>query len=264
MSFGVDDAVKNEIENLKEGDGETQNRLVVLLETTGGYVETVERIVGVFRRHYKEVEFVIPNFAYSAGTILVMSGDEIHMNYYSILGPIDPQFETESGPTPGMGYLAKYNELMSKINSVPDDEIGSVRAEMALLLKKFDPGFIFSIEQATKHSQELIEGWLPRYKFKNWKKTKTRGIKVDDDYKMKRAKKIARALGNAEHWHSHGRGISMENLAGDDIGLEVNDFGSDPALEANITHYHGLLGHYMRTIGVGAAIHTVHRLRRIT
>ena len=66
------------------------NKLVVMLETTGGFIEVVERIALSFRNHYKIVEFIVPNFAYSAGTVLVMSGDEIYMDYFSILGPIDP------------------------------------------------------------------------------------------------------------------------------------------------------------------------------
>jgi ClpP class serine protease len=58
----------------------------------------VERIVSVFRKHYDIVEYVVPNYAYSASTILVLSGDEIYLDYYSVLGPIDPQMEDEYCP----------------------------------------------------------------------------------------------------------------------------------------------------------------------
>lgn len=262
MTFGLDGLIKNEIENLNEDD-QSPDKLVVVLETTGGYIEVVERIVSVFRQYYDEVEFIIPNYAYSAGTVLALSGDEIHMNYYSVLGPIDPQFQTEGGRTvPGLGYIAKYNELRRKINEVTDEELSTVRAEMAFLLKKFDPAQLFHIEQAIKHSQELLEKWLPKYKFKNWKKTSS-GKKVTDDYKLERARKIAAVLGNAEHWHSHGRGISMIDLASEDIGLKVNDFGANEELSTHITHYHGLFSDYMQTSGVNAAIHTRQRMRRV-
>jgi len=262
MTFGLDGLIKNEIENINE-DEPSRDKLVVILETTGGYIEVVERIVGVFRQYYKEVEYIIPNYAYSAGTVLALSGDEIHMNYYSVLGPIDPQFQTEGGRTvPGLGYIAKYNELRKAINSVTDNDLSQVRAEMAFLLKKFDPAQLFHIEQAIKHSQELLEKWLPLYKFKNWKKTES-GKKVDAEYRRERAKQIASILGDAEHWHSHGRGISMADLASDAIGLKVNDFGSNEELRANITHYHGLFSDYMQTSGVAAAIHTRHRMRRV-
>lgn len=269
MMFGLDDVIKNEIENINEDDdnededSKSKDRLIVVLETTGGYIEVVERISSVLRKHYSEVCFVIPNYAYSAGTVLALSGDDIYMNYYSVLGPIDPQFEMENGKSvPGMGYIAKYNSLIKTINSAPDDQVGSVRAEMSFLIKKFDPALLFHIEQAIKHSQELLEKWLQEYKFKNWMKTKS-GKKVTDTYKLERARKIAKVLGDAEHWHSHGRGISMAELESDAIGLKINDFGADDALSANITHYHGLLSDFMAVSGMKAAIHTRHRLRRV-
>lgn len=262
MAFGLDGVIKNEIENLNE-DENSRDKLVVVLETTGGYIEVVERIVSVFRRYYSEVEFIIPNYAYSAGTVLALSGDEIHMNYYSVLGPIDPQFQTEGGRVvPGLGYIAKYKELMETINKVSDEAIGTVRAEMSILIKKFDQAQLFHIEQAIKHSQELIEQWLPQYKFKNWQQTSS-GKDVTDDYKLERARLIASVLGDAEHWHSHGRGISMAELESNKIGLKVHDFGAREDLNANITHYHGLFSDFMETSGTNAAIHTRHRMRRV-
>jgi membrane-bound ClpP family serine protease len=62
-------------------------RLCVVLETEGGSIETTERIGNLFRHFYKEVWFVVPSYAMSAGTVLAMSGDRIWMDYYSVLGP---------------------------------------------------------------------------------------------------------------------------------------------------------------------------------
>lgn len=264
LRSGLDDCVREEIESLKEGADDVQNKLTVILETTGGYIEVVERMVNVFRRHYTHVNFVIPNWAYSAGTVLALSGDEIYMDYYSILGPIDPQFETESGDrVPGMGYISKYKELVTKINSVSDDDIESVRAEIAFLLKRFDPAKLFHIEQATEHSKALLIEWLPKYKFRDWKNTETRDMPVTDAYKRERAAQIANKLADAEHWHSHGRGISRNDLEGKAIGLKTIDFGADPNLNVNIRHYHGLLRDYMDKLGLNGAIHTERGLRSV-
>lgn len=65
--------------------------LSIILNTTGGSVEAVERMVAIVRHHYDYVYFVVPDYAMSAGTILCMSGDKIFMDYSSSLGPIDPQ-----------------------------------------------------------------------------------------------------------------------------------------------------------------------------
>jgi hypothetical protein len=268
MESGLDDFVRDEIEAIAEATAEADrpkaDKLAVILETPGGYIETVERIVAVFRRHYSLVEFIVPNFAYSAGTVLALSGDEIYMDYYSVLGPIDPQFRTENGnQVPGMGYLAKYGELLEKINSVEDDSAHTVKAELSFLLRKFDPAELFRVEQAIEHSKSLLTAWLPRYKFKDWHTTKSRGVPVTPEYKRERAEKIAEALGDAKRWHSHGRGISREDLSRDDIGLQTADFGADLTLNSNVRHYYGLFSDYMAKQGARAAIHTRERFRRL-
>lgn len=266
MGSKLDDAIRDEVELIKESREEGHpdfDSLAVVLETVGGYIETVERIVAVFRRHYGKVIFIVPNFAYSAGTVLALSGDEIYMDYYSVLGPIDPQYQSASGESvPGMGYIAKYEELMKKINNAVG-EGEPVEAELAFLLNKFDPAKLFHIDQATQHSRDLIKEWLPKYKFKDWKETRDKKQKVDDTYRKKRAEKIADRLADADHWHSHGRGISMAELEGPDIGLQIENFGLDNDLNHNIRHYYGLFTDYMDTTSVSAAIHTSQRLRRL-
>ena len=115
------------------------DRLIVLLETNGGYLEVVERMVSVMRKHYSEVYFVAAGHAYSAGTVLVLSGDKIFMDYYSILSPIDPQYQDDEGQylLPGAGYLEKFNELTRKINSSSSPT--EARAELSYLIKRFYP-----------------------------------------------------------------------------------------------------------------------------
>jgi ClpP class serine protease len=107
-----DDIIRDFVEDIPS----RRESLLVILETDGGSIETAEGIAdAIFRQHYaKEVSFLIPNFAMSAGTVLVMSGDTIYMDYYSILGPIDPQVLRDGRFVPALGYLDKYNELVAK------------------------------------------------------------------------------------------------------------------------------------------------------
>src|SRR5690606_8491564 len=118
-----------------------------------------------------------------AGTVLAMCGDEIWMDYFSFLGPIDPQVKNREGRwVPALGYISKYNALMKKAS------VGALStAEMAVLLEKFDQGDLFSYEQARDLSIDLLEKWLVRYKFKDWKLTEERGAKVTDGMKSERA-----------------------------------------------------------------------------
>jgi len=261
--FGLDDQIRLEIERLCDGNRNKKNKLSVILETTGGYIEVVERIYAVFRKHYKEINYIIPNYAYSAGTVLALSGDNIYMDYYSVLGPIDPQIQGPDGNfVPGLGYLAKFDELVVKINSAPKGT--STTAELAYLLKKFDPAQLFALEQAKNHSEALLEEWLSKHKFKNWKTTAGRGLPVDNAMRRARAKEIARILGQAERWHSHGRGIGLSDLTNDEIKLEVHDFGRNKKLSDAIHSYYNLLIDFCQRTGTKSALHTKLGLRRLT
>jgi len=105
LLYGIDDLIRVMIEALRVRN-QQRDRLVVLLTTDGGYLEPVHRIVDTIRHHYGHVGFIIPNHAFSAGTVLAMSGDDIYMDYYSRLGPIDPQVQSARGrPVPALCLL---------------------------------------------------------------------------------------------------------------------------------------------------------------
>ncbi|HKN01598.1 MAG TPA: ATP-dependent Clp protease proteolytic subunit [Candidatus Binataceae bacterium] len=159
ITLGIDDALRDAVEAIDN----KKDKLIFILETDGGYAETARRIADMLRHHYKTVDFVVPGYALSAGTILVMSGDAIYMDYFSILGPIDPQVESSAGkPIPASGYLIRYEELLNKANNGQ-----ATTAEMELLLS-FDQGELYSYDQARDLSIALLEEWLVKYKFKDW------------------------------------------------------------------------------------------------
>src|SRR3990172_8577741 len=103
IAYGADDLIRDAMEDRRGG----RAKLAVVLETSGGYIEVAQRIAETLRKHYEQGEFIVPNYAMSAGTVLVMSGDAIYMDYYSILGPIDPQVQRPGGREmlPALGYL---------------------------------------------------------------------------------------------------------------------------------------------------------------
>lgn len=248
MLFGVDDVIKNTVETISG----KREKLIVLLETTGGFIEPVQRIVDVFRRHYKVVDFIVPNYAMSAGTVLVMSGDSIYMDYYSVLGPIDPQVQNSSGkPVPGNGYLKQYDRLIQKSR---DKAVGLSDAEMAFLIQRFDPAEMYQLEQAKNLSVTLLKDWLVKYKFKNWTVTETRSVQVTEKMKKDRAQKIADCLNDSDRWHSHGRGLSIE-VARRELELKIEDFGADPDLNGKIHAYYRLLMDYSGKLGHAGLVH---------
>ena len=249
LLVGVDDILRMAVE-ARVAKPPKRDKLAMVVTTTGGYIEVVQRIVATLRKHYRLVDFIVPNYAYSAGTVLVMSGDAIHMDYYSRLGPIDPQVETRSGRmVSALGYLARYEELIKKAQR---DELTT--AEMQILVQRFDQGDLYQYEQSKRLSIDLLKDWLVRYKFKNWNRTRTRKLPVTQKMKESRAAAIAKQLSDPEKWHVHGYGISMDMLDRD-LNVMIDDFGQHPRLTQAVRNYHDLLTDYMAKLQTTGVVH---------
>ena len=249
LIFGADDVVRNGVEQLKK-QASGSKRLVVILTTSGGYIDVVQRIVDTLRHHYDFVEFIIPNYAYSAGTVLAMSGDAIWMDYYSRLGPIDPQVPNKSGRmVPAMGYLKQYERLIQKAK---DNSI--TLPEIQLLVEGFDQAELYHYEQARERTITLLKEWLAKYKFKDWKETRTQKKKVTPELRTERASQIAAELNKTEIWHTHGHGISMRVLI-ERLNLIIDDFGAKPEINDKIKRYYDLLDDYMVKQGNQGVLH---------
>jgi len=246
IAFGADDAIRDAVEEIKE----KKERLIFILETAGGFAETARRISDTLRHHYSVVDFLIPSHAMSAGTILAMSGDAIWMDYYSVLGPIDPQVEDEKGALiPALGYLIRYEKLLAKANR------GKISSAELKILLSFDQGTLYSYEQARDLARTLLEEWLVKYKFKDWTTTATRKRTVTLEMKKKRAKEIADKLNQVDKWNSHGIGINMARLIGD-LNLKIDDFGADKDRHSKVRQYYELLSDFMGRMGHRSVVQT--------
>lgn len=245
---GADASLRDVVEVVRHKSN--RDKLAVLLSTAGGFIEVVERVVGTLRHSYRHVEFVVPDVAYSAGTVLALSGDKIHMDYYSRLGPIDPQVTLDNGNSvPALGYLARYEALLARANQ------GSMTAAELAMLMDFDQAELYKFDQARQLSIRLLKEWLVKYKFKDWIVTEERGLEVDDALRESRAEEIASALSDISRWNSHGYGISMTVLR-NELRLQINDYGQEPEMADAVRGYHGLLRDYLEMLGYTDALHS--------
>lgn len=235
---GVERQVKDIIEALSK-DSEKHDRLFVILTTPGGSLTPVQRMVDVFRHFYREVNFIVPDYAFSAGTILCMSGDNIYMNYFSALGPIDPQVQNKDGKlVAALGYLDKINELLQKAKN------NDLSQAEFLILKDFDLAELRSYEQAKELAIDMLKKWLTKYKFKDWV-THSDGITpVSESEKEERAIEIAEKLSDNIIWKSHGRPIGIETIT-TDLKLKVIDYEENDDLSDLIAEYYDVLTEYI-------------------
>jgi len=234
---------RNFIEHLVRQD--KKRLLVINLHTPGGSVEAVEKMVEMIRHHYKEVYFIVPDSAMSAGTIFCMSGDKIYMDYSSSLGPIDPQVliskDGRDQYVPALGYLDQVEKLIEKSRE------GSLTPAEFAILQNQDLALLRRYEQARDLSTDLLITWLVKYKFKNWKTHRHApdklGQTVTKAEKEERAGEIAKLLGNNKVWHAHGRMIGIGTLDAK-LRLEIEDYTGLPSQSA-IRGYNDLLTEYV-------------------
>lgn len=127
-------------------------------------------------------------------------------------------------------------------------------AETQLLIDGFDQAELYQYEHARELSIALLKDWLVKYKFKNWKTTRTRRLRVTKKMKVDRAEAIATELNNTKKWHVHGHGISMDVLERE-LKLLIDDFGKRPQMSEKVRCYHDLLADYMVKRNAQGVIH---------
>jgi len=248
IHYQLDRIVKVAVESMEHESRRTD--MVVILDTHGGIVQVVERMVAVVRNFYKKVYFVIPDKAMSAGTIFAMSGNKIFMDYFSCLGPIDPQVEVGGSMVSVLSYLNQYEMLKKKsVNG------GLSQAEI-VLLDKLDLGQLYEFDQSRLLSIDLLKRWLSTYKFEEWSRTEGTDTPVTLAMKVKRAEEIAGILSKNDYWHSHGRGIDIHTLRSDIIKLKIDDLNATPNKSSAIKDYHALIVDFMTKHEYPAFVHT--------
>ena len=196
-------------------------KIVFFLETLGGSGEAAKEIADLLRFKFEEVHFLIAGKAMSAGTILALSGDEILMTETGSLGPIDAQVLIGRSLVSAHGYIdwvdntRNYAEQNGRLN--PFD---------ATMVAQISPGELTQVTNAYNFAINLVKEWLPKYKFKNWDRTKTRGISVTKEMKYKRAEEIAQELANQKKWNTHSRPLKLSDLY--ELGLQVIPVEHEP------------------------------------
>lgn len=193
------------------------------IETPGGSGETAEEIVKFLRNNFDTVSFVVSGEAKSAGTIIVLSGDEILMTETGSLGPIDAQMKIGRSVVSAYDYIEWVEEKRKEA-----EKQSGLNPFDATMIAQITPGELGSVFHALKFAEDLVVDWLIKYKFKKWTVTETRKIPVTEEMKKKQAKEIAKKLTDHSKWRLHGRSIKIDDL--EEIGLKITKVDNDPKL----------------------------------
>lgn len=130
----------------------------ILLHSPGGRPDATERIVNILRNRFKQIDFLIPHSAYSAATMLALSGDSITLHPSATLGPIDPQLNG----TPARSIKRGFDKVKDIIKNEGPESLPAYIP----LIEKYTLDLLELCEDSEKLSKELVTDWLKQYMFK--------------------------------------------------------------------------------------------------
>ena len=201
----------------------------ILIVTPGGFAHQVARFVDIARRRFPEVDFMVPHLAMSAGTIWLLSGNNVWMDERAFIGPIDPQVMGKNGQfLPFQAIQLLVDEIQKRGQNQLKNGQQPNWTDIHILTC-MDPKELGSSISASNYSIQLASSYLEKYKFRDWT-NHSDGTAVTPDEKRDRALEIAKLLCAHEHWKAHSHGISRE-VAWQELKLKIKHPESVPGLQ---------------------------------
>lgn len=182
----------------------------IVLVTPGGLANQVSNFVHTLRPRFDKVNFILLNMAMSAGTIFIMSGDEIIMSPQSKFGPIDPQIPSRDGRfIPAQSILVAVEDIKKRGQDAISKGSKPDWTDIQLL-NNLDLRMIGEALTASNYSIQMTKDFLEKYKFKNWTEHLETHTPVSPEERKTTASDIANILCDHKLWKSHGHFINRE------------------------------------------------------
>jgi len=126
--------------------------LFLLVHTNGGKVEPAYLISKCCKKSAPKFIVAVPRLAKSAGTLIALGADEIHMGIISELGPIDPQI----GDYPALGLGSAVEHIATLCKKHPD-AVEMLAKYLASSLNLHDLGYSERVsESAVQYAERLL------------------------------------------------------------------------------------------------------------
>jgi ClpP class serine protease len=134
----------------------------LILHTPGGMVLAAMQIARAVKAHPGGVTVHVPIYAMSGGTLIALAADEIAMDTFSVLGPIDPQI----AGLPAAGFIEVKKEKASS-------EVNDLTLILASLSEK-------ALRQVKAGALELVRDRLPEERARSLAETLAGGYWTHD------------------------------------------------------------------------------------
>lgn len=211
----------------------------IFLVTNGGSAYQVSRFVNVLRGRFPSVEFLLPSFCMSAGTLFALSGDRLWMTSRACLGPIDPQVPSKDGRlVPAQALLLLVDQLQRQGQEALDNKI-AVPWTVVRIIDSIDKKELGDAISASEYSRTMATQFLQNYKLRSWLTHKSNDSPVTDKERSEAAQEIADALASHLRWKAHGHAIAREVLW-NEVKLLIDRPEAVPGLDRALTRFWAL------------------------
>jgi hypothetical protein len=201
--------------DLVESVPENEKAIDVLVHSPGGSPEATERIVRLLRSRFDNVCFLIPHSAYSAATMLALSGNEVLLHPSASLGPIDPQINGIPARSIRRGF-DNVRELLQK-------EGPEALPAYIPLIEKYSLELLEICNDHEELSKELVTDWLKNFMFAG---------ENDKDSDIEEAVKFFSTYDNHK---THARALTFDKLKKLNLKINLADTNLRPLMrEAHI------------------------------
>ncbi len=195
-------SVRNRDDKLKDS-----NEVDVLVHSPGGTPDATERIVNLLRRNFEVVNFIVPHSAYSAATMLALSGNEVILHPVASLGPIDPQING----TPARAFIRGFEKVRDLLKEQGPEALPAYMP----LIGKYSLELLETCRDAEALSRELVTEWLGTFMFKG------------ESGKEDTIKRAVEYFADQEVHKTHGRPLVFRKIK--ELGLNIRLAESEEA-----------------------------------
>ncbi len=128
----------------------------IIIHTPGGIALAATQIAFALKAHKGKTTVLVPHYAMSGGTLIALAADEILMDRYAVLGPVDPQLGTAKGTFSASSIIKVLDKKESK--DIDDETMYMAEeAKKALDQMKDLVRQLISDKYSTEKIDEIVE-----------------------------------------------------------------------------------------------------------
>lgn len=238
----------------KQIEGVTGDKLFLIIHTNGGDIYSAVKIMQILQKKFQEIIAIVPDYAYSSGTVMSIGCNEIYMSESSTLGPLDlPMEHPKEGSTiSSLDITNTLTNLASICTSIGIQIYTELRKDNEDLKLGKDAASKLAFNTASKIISPIIDKIDPFSLQRGYREAKI-GLTYAIDLIYSRMMKddfyqaVSTSSALVNNYPSHGFGI-FKNEAENVLKLKIKDLDTLSLWKQIETQFNKLKGDYSKYV----------------